>query len=216
MFNLQGSEIIFILLLALVVLGPEKLPGAIKRAMQTYAELRKLGTGFQEEFKSAIDQPMREMRETADLIKDQVDPKRFAANAEAAAAADAAAADRADAELAAARGDSDAEGDVADPNDVDDVDATFVDDDGPHDDFDDPFDDPIDDVEAPVAEEPQPVDDDAAPDDADDADDDVHADDVDDVDDADEAPAAPIGRLATAVDGLDEADEADEPIGESA
>ncbi len=73
MFNLQGSEIIFILLLALVVLGPEKLPGAIRRFTRTYAELRKMGTSFQQEVKTAFDEPMREVRETADLIKQQVD-----------------------------------------------------------------------------------------------------------------------------------------------
>lgn|GEM_PF-2311189 len=82
MFNLQGSEIIFILLIALVVLGPEKLPGAIRRATQTYAELRKMTTSFQSEFKSAIDEPMREMRETADLLKDSADPKKIAEQAE--------------------------------------------------------------------------------------------------------------------------------------
>ncbi|MGA9275562.1 Sec-independent protein translocase subunit TatA/TatB [Ilumatobacter sp.] len=103
MFNLQGSEIIFILLLALVVLGPEKLPGAIKRATQTYNELRKMSSGFQSEFKSAIDEPMREMRATADLIKDQVDPKQIADAAEKSASASAAA-DRVDA--ARATGDS--------------------------------------------------------------------------------------------------------------
>jgi sec-independent protein translocase protein TatB len=97
-FNLQGSEIIFILLLALVVLGPEKLPGAIRRAMQTYHELRKLGTGFQSEFKSVMDEPMREIRETAELVKEQADPQRIADEAERAARA----ADRADADLAAA------------------------------------------------------------------------------------------------------------------
>jgi sec-independent protein translocase protein TatB len=90
-FNLQGSEIIFILLIALVVLGPEKLPGAIKRAMRTYAELRKMGDGFQSEFKSVIDEPLREMKETAGLIRDQVDPKKFAEQAERQSAADAAA-----------------------------------------------------------------------------------------------------------------------------
>lgn len=82
MFNLQGSEIIFILLIALVVLGPEKLPGAIRRATKTYAELRKMGTGFQNEFKSALDEPMREMRQTADLIKESADPKKIAADAQ--------------------------------------------------------------------------------------------------------------------------------------
>lgn len=82
MFNLQGSEIIFILLIALVVLGPEKLPSAIKRAMNLYNELRKLSSGFQEEFKSVIDEPLREMKSTADLMKNAADPKRMAEEAE--------------------------------------------------------------------------------------------------------------------------------------
>lgn len=157
MFNLQGSEIIFILLLALVVLGPEKLPGAIKRVTQTYAELRKLGTGFQDEFKAAIDQPMREMRETADLIKDQADPKKIAEEAERSAEA-AAAADRADAALVAANrsgddadaGDDSADGDVEREDDgeaADELGDPFED---PVDDVDD-FDDPVDDIDAPVA-----------------------------------------------------------------
>lgn len=77
MFNLQGSEIIVILLLALVVLGPEKLPDAVRRFMQTYHELRKMGQGFQTELKSALDEPMRELRDTANLIKEQADPSRL-------------------------------------------------------------------------------------------------------------------------------------------
>jgi sec-independent protein translocase protein TatB len=72
-FNLSGSEIVVILLLALVVLGPEKLPDAIRKFGRTYAELKKMGAGFQQEFKSAIDEPMREMRETADLLKKSAD-----------------------------------------------------------------------------------------------------------------------------------------------
>jgi Tat protein translocase TatB subunit len=102
-FNLHGGEIIFILLIALVVLGPEKLPGAVRRATRTYAELRKMGDNFQSEFKAVLDEPMREMRETADLIKDNADPKKVAERAEreAHAAAEAAAAAKR-AELAAA------------------------------------------------------------------------------------------------------------------
>lgn len=90
MFNLQGSEIIFILLLALVVLGPEKLPSAIRKFTQTYAEIRKMGMGFQTELKSALDEPMREMKETADLLRDAADPMKVVADAEAGSAADAA------------------------------------------------------------------------------------------------------------------------------
>lgn len=82
MFNLQGSEIIVILLLALVVLGPEKLPDAIRKFSQTYGELKKMGNGFQSELKSALDEPMREMRETADLVQRAADPTRIAEEAE--------------------------------------------------------------------------------------------------------------------------------------
>jgi len=82
-FNLQGSEIIVILLLALVVLGPEKLPDAVRKFTQTYSELKKMSTGFQSELKSALDEPMREMRETANLVRDAADPSKLMAEAEA-------------------------------------------------------------------------------------------------------------------------------------
>jgi sec-independent protein translocase protein TatB len=82
-FNLQGSEIIVILLIALVVLGPERLPDAVRRFMQTYNELKKMSSGFQSEIKSAFDEPMREMRNTAQMVRDAADPDRLIAEAEA-------------------------------------------------------------------------------------------------------------------------------------
>jgi len=82
-FNLQGSEIIVILLIALVVLGPEKLPEAVRKFTQTYAELKKMSTGFQSELKSALDEPMREIRETADLVRNAADPRKILSEAEA-------------------------------------------------------------------------------------------------------------------------------------
>ncbi|MEP7202576.1 MAG: twin-arginine translocase TatA/TatE family subunit [Ilumatobacteraceae bacterium] len=69
MFNLSGSEIVFLLLLALIVLGPEKLPDAVRKFGKAYAEFKKMSTGFQSELKTALDEPMREMRETADAFK---------------------------------------------------------------------------------------------------------------------------------------------------
>ena len=69
MFNFSGSEIVFLLLLALIVLGPEKLPEAVRKFGKTYAEFKKMSTGFQQELKQALDEPMREMRETADAFK---------------------------------------------------------------------------------------------------------------------------------------------------
>lgn len=80
MFNLQGSELIIILLLALVVLGPEKLPEAMRKAGRMYADLKKMASGFQDEFRAAIDEPMREMRSTANLIRDSADFTKLAAD----------------------------------------------------------------------------------------------------------------------------------------
>ena len=77
MFNLSGSEIVVILLLALVVLGPEKLPDAIRRFGRTYGELKRMSSSFQEEMRSTIEEPMREMRETANLLRDQADFTRY-------------------------------------------------------------------------------------------------------------------------------------------
>lgn len=82
MFNLQGSEIVMILLVALVVLGPEKLPDAVRKFTQVYGELKKMSTGFQSELKSALDEPMREMRETAGLVRDAADPTKLMAEME--------------------------------------------------------------------------------------------------------------------------------------
>lgn len=73
MFNLSGSEIVIILLLALVVLGPEKLPEAIRRFGRLYGELKRMSTGFQSEFKTAFEEPMRELRETAQLTREAVE-----------------------------------------------------------------------------------------------------------------------------------------------
>lgn len=78
MFNFQGSELIIILLLALVVLGPEKLPEAMRRLGRFYADLRKMSTSFQDEFRSAVDEPMRELRDTANTIRDSTDFRKLA------------------------------------------------------------------------------------------------------------------------------------------
>lgn len=77
MFNLQGGEIIIVLLLALVVLGPEKLPEAMRKAGRAYGELRKMSSGFQEEFRKAVQEPVDEVRgsvrETANMLRDSAD-----------------------------------------------------------------------------------------------------------------------------------------------
>lgn len=79
MFNLSGSELIFLVVIALVVLGPDKLPEAMRKAGKAYADFKKMTTGFQAEMKSVLDEPMRELRETAELAKNSAmfDTKPF-------------------------------------------------------------------------------------------------------------------------------------------
>lgn len=88
MFNLQGSEIIFLLLIALVVLGPEKLPDAIRKFGRAYAEFKKMANGFQGELKQALDEPMRELKDTADAMRNAVNFTDDAATSPAATATD--------------------------------------------------------------------------------------------------------------------------------
>ena len=69
MFNLSGSEIIVILILALVVLGPEKLPEAMRKAGRTFAELKKMSSGFQDEIRKGFEEPSKEVKKTAAAVR---------------------------------------------------------------------------------------------------------------------------------------------------
>ncbi|MGH9118764.1 MAG: Sec-independent protein translocase protein TatB [Acidimicrobiales bacterium] len=55
MFNLGGGEILVILLLALIVLGPQRLPEAARKLGTAVGEVRRMATGFQNEIKAALD-----------------------------------------------------------------------------------------------------------------------------------------------------------------
>jgi len=66
---MSGSEIIVLLLLALIVLGPERLPDAVRSFGRVYGQVRRMGEGFRTEMRSALEEPVRELRETADLAR---------------------------------------------------------------------------------------------------------------------------------------------------
>jgi len=55
MFNVGGGELLVIMLLALIVLGPQKLPGAVRQAGRVMGEVRRISSGFQQELKQALD-----------------------------------------------------------------------------------------------------------------------------------------------------------------
>ncbi|MFM7827576.1 MAG: Sec-independent protein translocase protein TatB [Acidimicrobiaceae bacterium] len=69
MFNLTGSEILFLLIIGLVVLGPEKLPDAIRRVGRLYAELKRMSSGVQTELRKVMDEPLKEMMNTTNSMK---------------------------------------------------------------------------------------------------------------------------------------------------
>ena len=55
MFNVGGGEIVVILLLALLVLGPDKLPATAKKVGKFMHEMRRMTSGFEQEIRSAMD-----------------------------------------------------------------------------------------------------------------------------------------------------------------
>lgn len=54
MFNVGGPEVLVILLVALVVLGPEQLPKAMRTFGNVMSEIRKVSSGFQSEMRAAM------------------------------------------------------------------------------------------------------------------------------------------------------------------
>jgi sec-independent protein translocase protein TatB len=69
MFNFSGSEIIFLLILGLVVLGPEKLPPVLRKMGQLYGQFKKITGDAQSEFRGAFAEPLRDMQKAANEYK---------------------------------------------------------------------------------------------------------------------------------------------------
>jgi Tat protein translocase TatB subunit len=70
MFNVGAGELLVILLIALIVLGPDKLPDAARKMGNVMGELRRMSGGFQQEMRSAMDDLSR-----APLESVKEDPK---------------------------------------------------------------------------------------------------------------------------------------------
>lgn len=60
MFNVGGMELLVIAIVALVILGPDKLPGAIRQIGQVTGELRRMSKGFQTDLKGALEESERQ------------------------------------------------------------------------------------------------------------------------------------------------------------
>ena len=55
MFNVGGGELLVIMLVALIVLGPQRLPGAARQLGKVMGDIRRVSSGFQQELKDAFD-----------------------------------------------------------------------------------------------------------------------------------------------------------------
>ncbi len=78
MFNFSGSEIVFLLLAGLVVLGPERLPGVIRQVGKIYGDLRRTTQDLEKELRGTFDEPLKDLRSAADSIRagfGEVDPE---------------------------------------------------------------------------------------------------------------------------------------------
>ena len=77
MLNVGTPEMLVILVVALLVLGPNKLPEVARQVGKAVGEIRRLGAGFQAEMRDAMQEPMKlDPVEPADepVVAPEVDP----------------------------------------------------------------------------------------------------------------------------------------------
>ena len=68
MFNIGGGEVLVIALIALIVLGPQRLPNAARQAGKVMGDLRRISSGFQSELRTAFEDHERESASAAPAI----------------------------------------------------------------------------------------------------------------------------------------------------
>ncbi len=85
MFNVGGGEILVILLVALIVLGPTKLPGAARQIGGFLTEVRRMSNQFKRELKEAMPDEMvdlkRDLDETRRSLRSMTVDERIEAQA---------------------------------------------------------------------------------------------------------------------------------------
>ncbi len=58
MFNISATELLVIAVVALLVLGPEKLPDAMRKLGRATREIRRVTSGFEAELRDALSDPI--------------------------------------------------------------------------------------------------------------------------------------------------------------
>ena len=83
--NVGGGEILMILVVALIFLGPTRLPDAGRQVGRAIAEFRRMTSGVQKDLKDALD--MDGVRESIETFREVVDVRKNLVNEFASAAA---------------------------------------------------------------------------------------------------------------------------------
>lgn len=71
MGNLGAAEMLVIFLLALIVLGPDRLPKAARQIGQVVRQVRRMSSGFQDEIRTAFDD-----HQPSSSVQSEVDQER--------------------------------------------------------------------------------------------------------------------------------------------
>ncbi len=85
MFNVGGGEILLIALLALIVVGPEQLPGLLRKLGYYAGQAREMSTSLRAEFmagaepfQDSIREFQQGMTDFSHTLSDAADPKKWA------------------------------------------------------------------------------------------------------------------------------------------
>ena len=66
MFNVGGGEVLVILIVALIVLGPTKLPGAAKQVGSFLTQIRQMSNDFKRELQDAVPDEVNDLKRSLD------------------------------------------------------------------------------------------------------------------------------------------------------
>lgn len=79
MGSIGASEILVILIVALLVLGPERLPEAARQVGRVLGEIRRIGGGLQADLRDAMDAPGHAFEDSGDDADAYLSPQATAA-----------------------------------------------------------------------------------------------------------------------------------------
>ncbi len=76
MFNLSGSELVFLLVAGLVVFGPDRLPGIVRSVARTYADVKRAAQGVERDLKDAFAEPVDQIKTMTSDIRSEIEGTR--------------------------------------------------------------------------------------------------------------------------------------------